>query len=103
MYCRHKFIVSARDVSSSPSSLDFKLKRVQVEDTERTPAQNELSTTIHVGELFHFDHNKLQRGIPCKLIILHLHVLNLFMFENDKPAHVASVLNPFWALDCLHL
>jgi hypothetical protein len=26
-------------------------------------------------------------------------ILNLLMYENDKPAHVASDLKPFWALE----
>ena len=27
----------------------------------------------------------------------------MMIFENDKPAHVATVLKTFWALDCFHL
>ena len=30
-------------------------------------------------------------------------IMNSLMFENDKPAHAAPVLKPFWALDWFHL
>ena len=38
-YVLHSDSVLERDVSSRPSSLDFKLKQVQVKDTEPSPAE----------------------------------------------------------------
>ena len=88
MYCRHKFTVSEREVPSSPLLPRLEAQAdVQDEDNERIPAQIELSTTLH---LLCLDNNQRQRAIPCKMSIEH--ILNLFMFENDKPGHVASVL-----------
>ena len=44
--------VLERDVSSRPLLPRLKAQAAdQVEDTERTPAHNELSTTVHVRQL----------------------------------------------------
>ena len=42
----------------------------QMEDTQRTPAQNDLSTTCHVRQvqLFYFVFDNKRSVLPCKMI-----------------------------------
>ena len=53
MYCRHRFRVLERDVSSSPLLPRLKAQGGdQVEDTERTPAQNEQNGYENNNEVY---------------------------------------------------
>ena len=60
--------VFEREVSSSLGSRLGAQEGDQVEDTKRTPAQNDPSTTGHVRQLLYSDNNKQQRVILCKQI-----------------------------------